>query len=394
MEREGPSEQLQTVLEEVGLKSELLLQRLFFALWMDAGYTLDEITSNYGYYPKLQAPSDKTLQRWRKKWLENDFHVHDFRSGSTKTRPIVQGAILEEFAKEPSCSARDIAKATGYSLSTVSRNLKKAGLHYGPYQKVPYKLTPEQRSKRVQCATRMLQVLEKAKRTNYASVLTLDETPIQLQNERSEGWHSLDNPVPCYEAKSLRKKKFTLTIVWGTGGIAVVDACEGELRINSISFCQNTIAAAVDWCKNKRKIGGVESFLFHMDNAPCHNSMATKEYLEENKVVRIDHPPYSPDLAPCDFYMFGYLKNHFSNTVFNSMEDAVQQITAFLKSIPKKQLIGVFDEWRNRLKRCIELEGEYVFIPHKDDCGEKERTPCKNSPRNDVKKKTTKRPKK
>ena len=130
---------------------------------MDDDYTLDEITSNYGYYPKLPAPSDKTLQRWRK-WLKNDFHVHDFRSGSSKTRPIVQNAILEEFAKESRCSARNIAKATGYSISTVSRNLKKYGLHYGPYQKVPYKLTPEQRSKRVQCATRMLQVLEKAKK--------------------------------------------------------------------------------------------------------------------------------------------------------------------------------------------------------------------------------------
>ena len=143
---------------------------------MDDDYTLDEITSNYGYYPTLPAPSDKTLQRWRK-WLKNDFHVHDFRSGSSKTRPIVQNAILEEFAKEPSCSARNIAKATGYSISTVSRNLKKYGLHYGPYRKVPYKLTPEQRSKRDNALPECCKYLRRLKRTNYASVLTLDETP-------------------------------------------------------------------------------------------------------------------------------------------------------------------------------------------------------------------------
>ena len=391
MERREPSEQLKRVLEEVGLNTELFLQRLFFAMWMDDGYTLDEIVSNYFYYPTLAVPCEKTLQRWRKLWLENDFHLQDSRSGSSKPRDLVHRVVLEEFAKDPSQSARDISKKTGYSIATVTRHLKMEGLQYGKFIKVPYNLTPEQRSRRVECATQMLQLLEKAKKTNYASILTLDETPIQLQNERSEGWYSLDSPTPCYEAKSLRKKKFTLTIVWGTGGVAVVDACDGGLRINSANFCENTIAAAIGWCKNKRKVGGVESFVFHMDNAPCHNSRATREYLEENKVVRIDHPPYSPDLAPCDFYLFGYIKNTFANTVFNSVEDAVEEITAFVEGIPKKQLIAVFDEWRRRLQSCIERKGEYTFLPSKDDCGEKGGASGKNPSRNGAKERPTKR---
>ena len=85
---------------------------------------------------------------------------------------------------------------TGYSPATVSRHLKKEGLHYDNCIKVPYNLTPEQRARRVECATQMLKLLEKAK-TNYTSILTLDETPIQLQNERNEGWYSLDNPTPA-----------------------------------------------------------------------------------------------------------------------------------------------------------------------------------------------------
>ena len=111
-----------------------------------------------------------------------------------------------------------------------------------------------------------------------------------------------------------------------------------------------------------------QSFVFHMDNAPCHNSRATREYLEENKVVRIDHPPYSPDLAPSDFYLFGYVKNAFANIVLNSMEEAVKEIMAFVEGIPKKQLIAVFDEWRRRLKNCIEREGEYTFSPSNNGC--------------------------
>ncbi len=85
---------------------------------------------------------------------------------------------------------------------------------------------------------------------------------------------------------------------------------------------------------------------------------AKRKYLEENKVVRIDHPPYSPDLAPSDFYLFGYIKNAFANIVLNSMEEVVKEITAFVEGNPKKQLIAVFDEWRRRLQSCIEREGK------------------------------------
>jgi len=247
------------------------------------------------------------------------------------------------------------------------------GLHYGKFIKVPYHLTEQQRKKRVDSSVKLLKVLKKAKKHNYCSLLTLDETPIQLQNEENQGWYSADKPTPCYEAESLRKKKFTLTLVWGTGGVAVVDGCDGALRIDSNHFCQKTIGPAIEWCKNKRKIGGAESFVFHMDNAPCHNSSVTKQFLEDNNITRVEHPPYSPDLAPCDFYMFGYIKNHFARTIFKDKEDAIEQITRFVNSIPKKQQIAAFDEWMKRLEKCIQLKGRYVFLPSKVSSGERER---------------------
>ena len=108
-------------------------------------------------------------------------------------------------------------------------------------------------------------------------------------------------------------------------------------------------------------------------------------------MVRIDHPPYSPDLGPCDFYMFGYIKNTFANTVFSSMDEAVKEITAFVEGIPKKQLIAVFDEWRRRLLSCIERKGEYTFLPSKDDCDEKGGASGKNPSRNGAKERPTKR---
>jgi len=42
-------------------------------------------------------------------------------------------------------------------------------------------------------------------------------------------------------------------------------------------------------------------FLLH-DNAPSHNATIGKQFLAQRKVTVLDHPPYSPDLAPADYF--------------------------------------------------------------------------------------------
>ncbi|QQP51210.1 Uncharacterized protein FKW44_012485 [Caligus rogercresseyi] len=42
----------------------------------------------------------------------------------------------------------------------------------------------------------------------------------------------------------------------------------------------------------------------HFDNAPCHTANNMKEFLAKKGIKVIDHPPYSPDLAPADFFYF------------------------------------------------------------------------------------------
>jgi histone-lysine N-methyltransferase SETMAR len=48
--------------------------------------------------------------------------------------------------------------------------------------------------------------------------------------------------------------------------------------------------------------------LLHHNNAPTHTSLKTTEFLINNNMVIVPHPPYSPDLAPCDFALFPKLK--------------------------------------------------------------------------------------
>jgi hypothetical protein len=55
-----------------------------------------------------------------------------------------------------------------------------------------------------------------------------------------------------------------------------------------------------------------------MWNAPAHNALSVKRYLAKNNIPVMEHPPYSPNLAPCDFFLFLKIKSAVKGTKFES----------------------------------------------------------------------------
>ncbi|QQP37803.1 Mariner Mos1 transposase [Caligus rogercresseyi] len=60
--------------------------------------------------------------------------------------------------------------------------------------------------------------------------------------------------------------------------------------------------------KEKRPEMAKRNWYFHFENAPCHTANSTKEFLAKKGIKVIDHPPYSPDLAPAVFFYFPVMK--------------------------------------------------------------------------------------
>ena len=75
---------------------------------------------------------------------------------------------------------------------------------------------------------------------------------------------------------------------------------------------------------------------------------------------RMVHPPYSPDLSPCDFHLFGYMKSEFTDAKFKSLSDIEERITAWINEIPESVRISTFPNWMKRVRMCIKVDGEYV----------------------------------
>jgi histone-lysine N-methyltransferase SETMAR len=64
-----------------------------------------------------------------------------------------------------------------------------------------------------------------------------------------------------------------------------------------------------------------QTWLLHHDNAPSHTSVLTQQFLAKYKMAGIPHPPYSADLAPCDFFLFPKLKLNLKGRRFDTTEE-------------------------------------------------------------------------
>ena len=71
----------------------------------------------------------------------------------------------------------------------------------------------------------------------------------------------------------------------------------------------------------------------------------------------IPHPPYSPDLAPCDFFLFPKLKLRMKGRRFDTIEEIQEESQRVLYSFPKRDFQGYFQAWQKRWDRCIRAKG-------------------------------------
>jgi hypothetical protein len=53
-------------------------------------------------------------------------------------------------------------------------------------------------------------------------------------------------------------------------------------------------------------------------------------FLAKNSITKMDHPPYSPDLAPCDFWLFPKLKNALKGQRFANLPDLKRNVKTLL----------------------------------------------------------------
>ena len=85
-------------------------------------------------------------------------------------------------------------------------------------------------------------------------------------------------------------------------------------------------------------------WFFHHDNAPVHTALSVKQFLAKNGMTPIANPPYSPDLAPYDFFLFPRLKKDMKGKLFATVKEVKQKSPEGLNNIPINEFTKCFEQ--------------------------------------------------
>uniref|UniRef100_A0A8C4SL12 Histone-lysine N-methyltransferase SETMAR n=1 Tax=Erpetoichthys calabaricus TaxID=27687 RepID=A0A8C4SL12_ERPCA len=94
----------------------------------------------------------------------------------------------------------------------------------------------------------------------------------------------------------------------------------------------------------------------------------SKGCLEKLKFEILPHPPYSTDLAPCDFHLFRLLNKHLGGRQFKTDDNVKKVVQEWLQGQDKTFYSAGIQALPGRWRKCIEKGGDYVEKLHYQFC--------------------------
>lgn len=310
------------------------------------------------------ACSYDTVVKWINRFKDGKMNISDsFRSGRpiTETTPqniaLVDGLIKED----PHITYDQIEELTNLNHWVINKiihehlNLKKISSRW-----VPHFLTEAQKAKRLEYSKFNLAKFEENK-WRLCDIITGDESWIYYRKiekrQSSATWVEQGQKPQVIAKRSQYEPKSMISVFFKTTGPVLVDCLDKGQTIDHIYYIENCLKSVVKQIFKERPKSGTNSIKLLHDNARPHTHSCVKEYLESVGIKIIPHPPYSPDLAPCDYWLFEKIKS--SLTTVTDAKSLHRQITEILKNIPKEEYLKTFQKYLERLKHCINNNGDY-----------------------------------
>lgn len=178
--------------------------------------------------------------------------------------------------------------------------------------------------------------------------------------EQNKAWVGAGDQRPTLLRSGFRSRKEMFAVFFGASGpVAAVMVPNGQ-NVNA-KFYSDVVLPQVIATLEKSQPSRLQTgrILLHHDNASSHTAALTTNFLKQQRIRTIRHPPYSPDLAPCDFWLFPKLAERMAGRKFERSQDLAHCINAELRALHTSEYRAAFESWIHRHQKCIERGGEY-----------------------------------
>ncbi|KAL4090154.1 hypothetical protein QTP88_025053 [Uroleucon formosanum] len=291
----------------------------------------------------------------------------DPRSGrpSTSRNDDVVSKICEKVRNDRRLTVRELADEAGISIGScheiLTENLQ---MRRVAAKFVPRLLTLEQKENRL---TICQDLKNRSIDPNFIkNIVTGDETWVYGYDPetkaQSSQWKTKFSPRPKKARKVRSSVKTMLIVFFDIEGIVHYEFVPHGQTVNQV-FYKDVLMRLREKIRKKRpEKWRTETWFLHHDNAPAHSALSIREFLADKKIPVVPHPPYSPDLAPCDFFLFPKLKFALKGQRFQDVEEIKANTAAELKVLTSEQFQRTFEKWQDRWNHCILSGGEYFEV--------------------------------
>ena len=143
-------------------------------------------------------------------------------------------------------------------------------------------------------------------------------------------------------------KKVMYVIFFSNQDPAIQIAVPKGKSVNARFYKGNVLHKLKKYFLSRGPATGLRGVRLLHDNASSHKAAIVRDYLKQETIVELPHPPYSPDLAPCD----PRLTKHLAGRKHQTRKNLGSAIFQCLNSIPRKDNETAFKNWIKRLKLC------------------------------------------
>jgi len=195
------------------------------------------------------------------------------------------------------------------------------------------------------------------------SVITGDESWVYgfdpATKQMSSQWKTASSPWPKKARQVKSNVKTMLIAFFDIDGLVRHEYIPRGQTVNK-EFYKTVLQCLRDAVRRHRtEKWRSGNWILHHENAPAHRAVTTNEFLAKHNISSLPHSPYSPDLAPCNFFFFSQLKTTMKGRRFDDNEEVQANATRQMRAITKSDFQRCFRQWQERWNKCIQAQGHY-----------------------------------
>lgn len=349
-------------------KCEIFEQRSVIRFLLAEGEKPVDIYTRISKQYGKSCMNRRNCYKWIEKFKDGRTSVSDeYRCGrpaevsTSDLETRIESLILEDRRITVRIIAEKLQISVGTAHEVITNKLK---YHKTSARWVPRQLTDDNKQTRLRICTELKHRYEQEGNAFLDSIMTSDETWIHHyepeSKKQSMEWRHASSPVKKKFRTQPSAGKVMMTIFWDSMGPVFVDFLEDQSTINSTYYCDMLINKVKPAILKKRPGYQRRGIILLHDNARPHTAQKTQETIDKLHWELLPHPPYSPDLAPSDFHLFGPLKDYLRGQKFIDNNHVKENVLNWLRGQDKSFFAAGINKLIHRWDKCINVCGDYI----------------------------------